>query len=248
MRYARALLRFVLFIVSTFGLYAIWFVGSFVIPNKQFWRQLAFHYWTTSFVKIAGMTIEIIGQPPQPPFFLVTNHLSYTDIAVLRAIVPGVFVAKAEIKGWFLAGRIVADMGNIFIDRKSKRDIPRAGAEIIKKLNEGEGVIVFPEGTSSKGEEVLPFNSSFLQFAAKTDIPVSYASISYRTPKGEPTASEMVCWWEDISFISHLFRLFTLKKFTATVTFGEEPVLNPDRKVLANELRQKVAARFIPVI
>ncbi len=248
MKYPRALFRFVLFVSFTVGLYLIWFVGSFLIPNKQFWRQLAFHWWTTVFAKIAGMSIEVIGKPPQPPFFLVTNHLSYTDIAVLRAIVQGVFVAKSEIKDWFFAGRIVADMGNIFIDRKSRRDIPRAGAEIIKKLNEGEGVIVFPEGTSSKGEEVLPFNSSFLQFASGTDIPVSYASISYRTPKDGPTASEMVCWWDDTTFITHLFRLFTLKRFTATVNFGDEPVLNPDRKKLASELREKVQAKFIPVI
>ena len=110
---------------------------------------------------IAGMGIEVIGDPPTPPFFLVTNHLSYVDIAALRATVKGIFVAKAEVNEWFLAGRIVRDMGVIFIDRNNRRDIPRAGAEIIRKLNEGEGVIVFPEGTSTKGEDILPFNSSF---------------------------------------------------------------------------------------
>jgi 1-acyl-sn-glycerol-3-phosphate acyltransferase len=100
--------------------------------------------------------------------------------------VDGVFVAKAEVRDWFLAGRIVRDMGVVFIDRKNRRDIPRAGEEIIKRLNDGEGVIVFPEGTSTKGEDILPFNSSFLEFASKTDLPVSYASISYRTQPGDP--------------------------------------------------------------
>ena len=78
---------------------------------------------------------------------------------------------------------MVRDMGNIFIDRRNRRDIPRAGEEIIQKLSEGEGVIVFPEGTSTKGEDILPFNSSFFEFAARTDLPVSYVSISYRTPE-----------------------------------------------------------------
>jgi 1-acyl-sn-glycerol-3-phosphate acyltransferase len=139
-------------------------------------------------------------------------------------------------------------MGIIFIDRNNRRDIPRAGAEIIRKLSDGEGVIVFPEGTSTKGEDILPFNSSFFEFASKTDLPVSYASISYRTPEGEPPASTMVCWWEDISFIAHLFRLFTLRRFTAILDFGEESVVNPDRKQLAAELRQRVKEKFIPVI
>lgn len=248
MKHLRASFRLTAFVIATLGFYSIWWVTSFFIPNKQYWRQIAFGWWTRSFVKLSGMKIEIIGTPPHAPFFLVSNHLSYVDIAALRAVVTGVFVAKKEIEDWFLAGRIVRDMGVVFIDRTNRRDIPRAGRQIIERLDDGEGVIVFPEGTSTKGEEVLPFNSSFFEFAAEADIPVSYVTIGYRTPKGEIPASEAVCWWDDTKFFAHMFRLFTVPSFTAILNFGEKPVLNPDRKRLAHELHDKVAGSFVPVI
>ena len=244
----KALLRMLSFFAATFTLYSVWFLLRFFIPNKIFWRQFAFGAWTKSFKAISGMKIEVIGTPPKSPFFLVSNHLSYTDIAAIRCVVPGVFVAKAEVGKWLLAGRIVRDMGTIFIDRANRRDIPRAGELIIERLDHGEGVIVFPEGTSTKGESVLPFNSSFLEFAARAQMPVSYASISYRAPEGEIRASTAVCWWEDIGFFAHLWRLFHIREYTAILNFGEEPVIDPDRKQLASELRQRVEDLFTPVI
>lgn len=248
MKYIRASIKLFLFFGSTLGLYSIWLVGSLLIPNKLFWRQIIFQNWSRLFAKLANMKIETIGKVPRPPFFLVTNHLSYTDIPAIRCVADGVFVAKGDIEKWFLGGRIVRDMGTIFIDRSNRRDIPRAGEEIIKRLEDGEGVIIFPEGTSTIGAEVLPFNSSFLEFAARTDFPVSYASISYKTPKNSPKASDVVCWWEDISFFEHLWRLFQTKEFTAIINFGGETLQNPNRKELARELREKVSEKFVPVL
>ncbi len=248
MRTLLAAIRMILFVTSTLGLYSAWFIFNWAVPNKIYWRQVIFGSWTKSFVWISNMKIEVSGVPPKPPFFLVTNHLSYTDMAAIRAIVKGVFVAKAEIQSWFLAGRIVGDMGTIFIDRANRRDIPRAGELIIERLDAGEGVIVFPEGTSTKGEEVLPFNSSFLEFAARVDLPVSYASISYRTPPGEIPASLAACWWEDIGFFAHLWRLFHVWEYTAVIKFGVEPVINKDRKALAAELTKRVSELFETVI
>ncbi len=247
MRTIRAAIKIVLFVGSTLGLYWSWYILRVFMPDQVRWRQHIFGAWTWSFVSISNMRIEVIGTPPEPPFFLVTNHLSYTDIPAIRNAAKGIFVAKAEVETWFIAGRICRDMGTIFIDRTNRRDIPRAGELIVERLDMGEGVVVFPEGTSTKGEEVLQFNSSFLEFAAKGGVPVSYASISYSTPPGEMPAHLAACWWEDISFFAHLWRLFKVSEYTATINFGEKPVVNPDRKLLAAELRQRVAETFVPV-
>ena len=249
MRTLQAAFRFALFATSTFGLYGIWFIANPFIPNKIYWRQVIFGLWTTSFVKITKMHVEVRGTPPQPPFFLVTNHLSYADIGALRYAAKGIFVAKAEVRAWPAAGRICNDMGTIFIDRANRRDIPRAGEEILRRLDAGEGVIVFPEGTATSGQEgVLPFNSSFLEFAARGNVPVSYASITYETPEGELPAHLAAAWGEDITFFQHLWRLLKVKMYTAVITFGEAPITNTDRKLLASELRDRVAEIFAPVL
>lgn len=247
MKYVLATLRFAAFVIASFVVYGLWWLVSLVIPNKQLWRQVVFRWWSRAFAAIANMEVEVIGPVPKPPFFLVCNHVSYVDIPALRLAANGVFIAKSEVKDWFAAGPMITNMGNVFIDRKNRRDIPRAGAEVIKKLSEGDGVILFPEGTSTKGETILPFNSSFLEFASSTGLPVSYAAIRYETPAGGPTPSERVCWWDDTGFLKHMWLLFSLPTFKAIVTFGEEPVIDPDRKQLASNLHRKVVESFIPM-
>lgn len=248
MKYIRAVIKVFLFFASTFGVYGLWFIGDFVIPNKQYWRQFIFRIWAKFFVWLARMEIEIIGEVPKPPFFLVSNHLGYVDIPVLRSVVESVFVAKADLEGWFVAGKIISDMGMIFINRDNRRDIPKAGSKIVDTLHQGEGVIIFPEGTSTKGEEVLPFNSSFFEFAAKTDLPIHYASISYQVDEKEEQASDSICWWDDISFIAHLWKFFQLRGSRAVITFGSEPIVDPNRKKLAQTLWKRVNDKFIPII
>jgi 1-acyl-sn-glycerol-3-phosphate acyltransferase len=236
-----------MYVSATLALYALLLIGRPFVSDKVRWRQKIFYLWVMSFVRVSRMRIEVTGVPPEPPFFLVTNHLSYTDIGAIRAVVTGIFVAKAEVRSWFLAGRICRDIGTIFIDRGNRRDIPRAGEEILQRLDAGEGVIVFPEGTSTAGTEVLPFNSSFFEFAARADLPVHYAAIGYTTPEGELPARTAVCWGVDISFFAHLWRLLKLPEYTATVNFGDEPVKDRDRKALAAELHRRVVENFVPV-
>lgn len=247
MKNLRAAIRFISFFALTFGIYGVWWIGAIFIPNQQYWRQIIFRTWSRWFVKISNMKIEVIGTPPHAPFFLVCNHLSYVDIPTIRAVVEGVYVAKGEIESWFAAGKMVRDIGNIYVNRQCKRDIPRAGLNVLNALDRGEGVIIFPEGTSTKGEEVLPFKSSFLEFAAQTDLAVHYASLSYQTPIDEPPPSYSVCWWDETTFIEHLWRFFQLKEVTAIINFGEKPIQNHNRKELAKELWEAVSENFIPV-
>lgn len=243
-----AVFKFAAFIVLTFGIYSLWVLAPFLRNEneRRHLRAFIFEKWSGGFIWLSGVKVKVINAAPPPPFVLVSNHLSYLDIAVLRSNAKGVFVAKADIADWFAAGTMVRNMGMIYINREQKRDIPRAGADIAAALERGEGVIIFVEGTSSNGKQVLPFKSSFLEFAAARDLPVHYASISYQTKPGDPPASEAVCWWRPESdFAAHLFNLFKLKSFDCTVTFGAKPVQARDRKELTNKLQKAVEEQFI---
>lgn len=191
------------------------------------------------------LELRVLGTPPEPPFLLVTNHLSYLDVVVLASLVPGLFVAKAEVRRWPLLGPICRGFGTIFIDREDRRDLSRVLGEIEKALEYGEGVVFFPEGTSSPGDKVGPFRSPLLAVAARKALPVHYAALGYQTPEDAPPARLSVCWWGDMGFLPHLVSLFRLPRIEASLAFGPEPVVDTDRKRLAERLREGVERRSV---
>jgi 1-acyl-sn-glycerol-3-phosphate acyltransferase len=145
-------------------------------------------------------------------------------------------------------GWITAVLGTVYLDRSDRRDIPRILAAVERALSEGRGVIFFPEGTSSSGAGVEPFRSPFLALPARGGHPVHAAALSYRTDPGDPPAHLAVCWWGDMEFIPHLLSLMRLRRVEATLDFCPEPFRAEDRKLLAEQLRAAIAARFQPVV
>ena len=232
--------------------YALWLAVSFLSwpfgETKQNIRNLVFREGAKITARIIGMRLNIRGTPPNGPFLMVSNHLSYVDIVAFASQSSCTFIAKREVSSWPLIGLLARSMNTIFIDRTNRNDIPRVVSATERALSGGQNVILFAEGTSSQGETVLPFNSSLLQVAAKLKCPVSYASLTYQTPANHAPAHLSICWWGDMTFPDHLFNLLKLPFFSATLTYGESPVASDDRKVLARELWQRVTAQFNPVV
>jgi 1-acyl-sn-glycerol-3-phosphate acyltransferase len=247
MKHARGFLKLCLLIGGTLFLYSLWMLGRLFVGSRNSWRRFIYSTWARFFKGLLRVRITVVGIVPQPPYFLVANHMGYADIPVLRSVLEGVFVAKHEISQWPVVGRIISDMGNIFINRQSRADIPRAGEEILAALDIGEGVIVFPEGTSSEGAEILQFNSSFLEFAARRELPIHYATISYSIPGEAESPRKLVAWADTTPLREHVSRLFELGGFDATVTFGEAPLSHSDRKELAKLLHTAITATFVPL-
>lgn len=251
-KHFRAAARVVALCAVTACVYAFWLaVAAFAWFSPNTSRRLrgrVFRAWARAAARIVGMRVGVSGVAPSGAFLLVSNHLSYMDVVALASQVECVFVAKSEVARWPVVGLLCRSVNTVFVNRGRKRDIPAVLGSVSRSLEEGTGVVLFAEGTSTRGARVGPFKSSLLEHAARGRVPVHFASISYRTPRGEAGASEAVCWWGDMTFLGHLYGLFTLPHFDASLAFGERTVRADDRKVLAGRLWLAVNAQFVPVV
>jgi 1-acyl-sn-glycerol-3-phosphate acyltransferase len=195
--------------------------------------------WARGVTRLIGMRVHLAGHSPKPPFLLVANHLSYVDIVVLARHLDCVFVAKRDVRNWPVLGRIIKRMDTIFVDRTRRGDVVPVNGQIEQALQHGDGVVLFAEGTSTAGQSVAPFKPALLDSAARAHIPVWHASLTYSEPS--------VCWYGDMTFPGHFFELLKCPGFTATLTFGDEPVCATDRKELARRLHAEVSTTFQPI-
>jgi 1-acyl-sn-glycerol-3-phosphate acyltransferase len=204
--------------------------------------------WGRAMCAILSVRRDVEGPVPREGVFLVaSNHVSYLDILVLASLYPSLFLAKREIASWPVFGWIARGAGTLFIDREQAKDVVRAGREMSDRLQLGLPLTIFPEGRSSRGAQILPFQPSMLEAAARAGVPCWAASISYETPGATLPPSRTICWYDSESLLTHFPRMVGLKAVVARVRFSDVPVRSGDRKVLATALWEQANATFTPV-
>lgn len=237
------LLRFTgraLWFVAELLLFVITFVALLLRHGGQF-PQLQRSRWlqwcSRRTLRVFSVRFESQGPLPQAGL-LACNHLSYLDILVLVAMLPAVFVSKSEVQNWPVFGWFARRSGTLFVDRSRRRDVTRMNTEIQQTLDGGNVVVLFPEGTSWNGEEILPFKSPLLEPIVGAKHPLSVGRIRYALDDG--TVSGDVCYWGDMTFFPHLVNLMTKRQVRARVTFAPVPRPATDRKELALQLREEI--------
>ncbi|MFK8028638.1 MAG: lysophospholipid acyltransferase family protein [Gammaproteobacteria bacterium] len=237
-------MRVFLFVVWTVLVSTLIFILQFVFGKQstswQARRQRLFSRWARGALWLLNVDLSVVGDPPTPPCLLVSNHLGYLDIVVYAAVLDATFVSKQEVAHWPLLGAVVRVLGTIFVDRTKRKDVSRVNTLINNSLESGRAVILFAEGTSSNGEDVLPLHPSLLSPAEGGRYPVRYARLAYTTPASEPHAGDAVCWWGDSEFLEHAWGLFQVRRIDALLHFGDGVVQSDCRKELARTLHQHI--------
>ncbi|MFZ0827628.1 MAG: lysophospholipid acyltransferase family protein [Verrucomicrobiia bacterium] len=202
-------------------------------PARAAWLQSS----SRRVLRIFRLATRSRGQIPSRGL-LVCNHLGYLDILVLASLAPCVFVAKQEVKHWPVLGWFARLAGTVFVDRERRTQAGQTVDEIEAALRTGALVVLFPEGTSSGGESVLPFKSSLLECAAQPAQPLTVGFLRYELEDGD--VREEVCYWKDMTLVPHLINLLSKSAVRASVYFNPLPAGNADRKQLAHELHAEV--------
>lgn len=251
MKELKAVVKLILLFLCTLLSYSVYFIWHIVLISVRKpvepWRNTLLKYWSRSICSILDMTITVKGTAPKPPFIVVSNHVSYLDVVPLYGVLDCTFIAKKEIRSWPLIGFMAKTLGVIFIDRSVRSDVDRVNREQIKSLNGYQGILLFPEGTTSDGSEILRLRSPLLQTAIQADLPVHVVTLYYETADSDIPATDSVCWHGDISIGKHAFRMAKTTRIECVVTISQEPVPGTDRKELAEMLQEKMSIQFKPM-
>ena len=229
----------------------LWLAGEFALAGLDYIRRCAFRpasrlpsaraiwlqHCSRRILQVIQVETKVSGPIPSRGL-LVSNHLSYLDILVLSALTPAIFVSKHEVKNWPIFGWFANLAGTIYVRRERRTDTGRVTRQIEEALGNNVLVILFPEGTSSSGETVLPFKSSLLEPAAQQTHSLSVGLIAYELDDGDPV--EEICYWRDMTLVPHLINLLSKRSVRACVRFASVHDGSTDRKELARQLQAEV--------
>jgi len=193
---------------------------------------------------IIGLELRVIGTPSQQPRTLyVSNHSSWLDILVLGSTLDARFVSKAEVGDWPLLGWVAKLGRSVFVSRSRTRAGSEA-QEMRARMEAGDSLILFPEGTTSDGARVLPFRSSFFAVAEAAER-IQPLALVYDRLGGLPVGRRdrpLFAWYGDMDTASHAWKLLRRTGTRVTVVLHESfpPDAVPDRKALAARLGRTV--------
>lgn len=206
--------------------------GRVTLVKRALWTQTSARHILGSL----GIHYRMDGQPPNSGL-VVANHLSYLDVLIISAAMPCFFVAKMEIGSWPYFGRAARTGGTLFLDRSSLASATTVASLMNERFREPVPVLLFPEGTSTDGSQVLRFHSRLIDPATSSGVPITTAAIRYHIEDG--VEERELCWYGDESFGAHLIKVLGVPGFSARIRFGE-PRIYADRRAAADQTHAEI--------
>jgi lyso-ornithine lipid O-acyltransferase len=189
--------------------------------------------WAGGLLELFGVEQHWCSRRPAPPErarLVVANHRSPIDIILMLQHFRGSVLARHDLADWPVMGRAAREGGTIFVDRADPRSGVKAIREIRRRLQAGQTVIVFPEGTTHAGDDVWPFLGGAFAAVNGLDAEVLPIGIAY-----DPGAE-----FVDASFLAHIKRAAQRPRTRVALCAGEARPAGHDRGALADEMRRAV--------
>jgi 1-acyl-sn-glycerol-3-phosphate acyltransferase len=177
-----------------------------------------------------GIRISQLGHPVRGGVLLVANHTGWLDIPVLSACRPVSFVAKSEVNRWPFFGTLARMQQSVFVRRERTHTIGNRDS-LRDRLLQGDALVIFPEGTSSDGNRVLPFRSGLMSAVdlapdsgavAPQEVAVQPVSIAHTALHGIPMGREnrpFFAWYGDMELVPHLWESLCAGPIDVVVEF-----------------------------
>ena len=207
-------------------------------------RQGLVQWWAMKMLRLMGITLRVEGVPLAGAVLLVANHVSWLDIMAMHAVCPQArFVSKADVKSWPLIPHLVDAAGTLYLERERKRDALRVVHAMAQALQAGDTIAVFPEGTTSDGQGLLPFHANLLQAAIATATPAQPVAI--RFSDATHAVSKAVEFIGATTLAQSLWRAACGEQVTVRIALlPPRPTAHADRRALAEQLRNDIAANL----
>jgi len=218
---ANKLICFFAFLLLTIPLLFVWRIFFLRAPFYFKFQHLVYR----SICFIFGLRVKVLGEASQHQVIYVGNHLSSIDIPVLGQALNAHFISKDDVKSWPIFGTLAQLSDTVFVNRHP-RAAEQSISEIDNHLQRNRSLILFPEGTSSRGDTVLPFKSSlfelFLNPKIINKIKIQPFTITIDSIDGRKisTAQDLdrYSWYGDAGMPEHLWGFAKTKGAEVRVT------------------------------
>lgn len=233
----------------TRGLYVRWKIRSLPEAEREAYRAHRQMTGCGLLCRILGIRVTTEGTlPDRKGLLVVSNHFGVVDTSTLATAMPVAFVAMAEMRKWPFLGWVGETFGVVFVDRERRTRVTHFAREVRRKLSAGVNVLVFPEGTTSPGEELLPFKTgAFEAVARQKGAAVLPVYLAVESVEGRPAVGNVrnqVVWASrEVSFVRHCWHVAGVGTMNLSVRIGE-PISadDRDRKELAQAAQDAVEA------
>jgi 1-acyl-sn-glycerol-3-phosphate acyltransferase len=196
--------------------------------------------WSAGLLRVFGLRTRRFGTPLPGAALFVANHVSWIDITLMHSQRVVGFVAKAEISRWPVVGWLASRGGTIYHHRGDNESLHGVMHQMVQRLEQGQGVGVFPEGRTTDGERIGVFHARIFQPAVLAAVPAQPVALKYGA---RGSAQAIVAFQKNEHFLGNFLRLLGEPARVAEVHFLEPVAANDDgRRRMAEACRERIIA------